>query len=160
VISNDKKRKVLSRIKEIESFIISRGDPAITIGSLRKAIAAESAELAKSSDSLTPILRTALVINWKESAMKSRYERFVRKFPEISTLSALKRKMDHTEPLDFCKIYLNINANRLAAEKNPKYCLLRGLNRRLFGISEMFPPFFRNQSNQASLTMSALSNSF
>ena len=59
--------------------------------------------------------------------MQSRYKRFVATFPEISTLSALKRVMDNTEPLDFCKTYLNINANSSAADKNPKYCLLREL---------------------------------
>jgi hypothetical protein len=90
-------------------------------------VAEECAELAKSSDSVTPILRTALIINWRESAMKVRYKRFVDSFPEISTLLALKRVMDATTPLDFCKTYLNINANISAADKNPKYCLLKEL---------------------------------
>jgi hypothetical protein len=127
MISESKKREVLSRISEIESFIISHRDGVISIGALCSAILATSAELAKSLDSLTPILRTAFVINWRESAMKSRYERFVKTFPEISTLAALKRVMDTTEPLDFCKTYLNINANKSAAGKNPKYCLLKEL---------------------------------
>jgi hypothetical protein len=141
MISNNKKQEVLSRISEIENFIISRGDGAIAIGALCSDITAESAELANSSDSLTPILRTSLVINWRESAMKSRYERFIATFPEISTLSALKRVMDSTEPLDFCKTYLNINANSSAADKNPKYCLLRELTngfleyQTVFGLS-------------------------
>jgi hypothetical protein len=124
VISNDKKRTVLSRIRKIENFIISHDDRASTIGALRRSIRAESAVLAKSSDSLTPILRTSLVINNRESSMKSRYERFVKKFRKISTLLALKRVMDGTDPLDFCKTYLNINAT---SDKNPKYCLLREL---------------------------------
>jgi hypothetical protein len=59
--------------------------------------------------------------------MKSRYERFKEKFPNVSTLLALKRIIDSTEPLDFCTTYLNINANSFAADKNPKYCLLREL---------------------------------
>jgi hypothetical protein len=127
VISSEKKQEVLSRIKEIESFIILHGDRDIAIGDLCAVIAAESFALAKSSDSLAPILRTSLVINWRESAMKSRYDRFVREFPEISTLAALKRVMDSTEPLAFCKEYLDINANSSAPDKNPKYCLLREL---------------------------------
>ncbi len=141
MISNDKKQEVLSRISEIENFIISRGDGPIAIGALCSRIAAESAELAKSSDSLTPVLRTSLVINWRESAMISRYKRFIREFPKISTLLALKRAMDSTRPLDFCKTYLNINANSSAADKNPKYCLLRELTngfleyQKLFGLS-------------------------
>jgi len=48
-------------------------------------------------------------------------------FPEISTLSALKRVMDTTEPLAFCETYLKIHANSAAADKNPKYCLLKAL---------------------------------
>jgi len=35
--------------------------------------------------------------------------------------------MDKTDPLDFCKRYLNINANSSTANENPKYCLLREL---------------------------------
>ncbi len=110
MISNEKKQEVLSLISEIENLTVKHDDKDIAIGTLCRTITAESAELAKSSDSLTPILRTALVINWKESAMKSRYERFVRCFPEISTLSALKRVMDNKGALDFCKTYLKINA--------------------------------------------------
>lgn len=127
MISNDKKPKILSQIKEIEDFVISHDDRASTIDALRDVLAEESAELAKLSDSLTPILRTSLVINNTEAAMKSRYKRFVEKFPSISTLSALKRVMDSTKPWDFCKTYLKIDANPAAADKNPKYCLLREL---------------------------------
>lgn len=127
MISNDKKNEVLAQISEIENFIVKRDDQDITIGALCDFISAESLDLAKSADSLAPILRTSLVINWKESAMKSRYARFVKAFPAVTTLMDLKRVMDSTEPLDFCKRYLNINANRLAPEKNPKYCLLREL---------------------------------
>lgn len=124
MLSNEKKEEVLSKIKIIENFIISHGDGDIAIGTMCSAITAESAELAYSDDSLMPILRTALVINWRESAMKRRYDRFKNIFPKISTLSALKRIMDSTEPLDFCKTYLDINAK---TDKNPKYCLLREL---------------------------------
>lgn len=127
MISNDKKRGVLARIREIETFTLKRSDKDIAIGALCKDIAAESAKLAKSTDSLTPILRTSLVINWKECAMKSRYDRFRKKFPEITTLSALKRAMDSTAALEFCKKYLDITASSSAADKNPKYCLLREL---------------------------------
>ena len=127
MISNDKKREVLARIREIETFTLKRDYKDIAIGALCKDIAAESAKLAKSTDSLTPILRTSLVINWKESAMKSRYDRFRKQFPEITTLSALKQAMDSTAALEFCKKYLDINASSSAADNNPKYCLLREL---------------------------------
>jgi hypothetical protein len=56
--------------------------------------------------------------------MKSRYDHFRKEFPKISTLSALKRVMDNTDALGFCKTYLNINAK---TGKNPKYSLLREL---------------------------------
>ena len=127
MISNERKQEILTRISEIENFIISGSDRSITIGVLCARITAECAALTSSLDSLAPILRTALVINWRESAMKSRYQRFKEKFPNVSTLLALKRIIDSTEPLDFCKTYLNINANSFAADKNPKYCLLREL---------------------------------
>lgn len=127
MISNDKKQEVLSRISEIENFTIKHDDKDITIGALCRSITAESAELSKLSDSLMPILRTALVINWREAAMKSRYDHFRKEFPEISTLSSLRRVMDSTDPLDFCRTYLNINANSSAPAKNPKYRLLKEL---------------------------------
>ncbi len=56
-------------------------------------------------------------------------------------MSALKRVMDGTEPLEFCKTYLRINANSSAAEKNPKYSLLKELTdgfleyQKLFGLA-------------------------
>lgn len=56
--------------------------------------------------------------------MRSRYDRFIGMFPEITTLSALQRIMSSTEPLDFCGKYLNINAKIVT---NPKYCLLKEL---------------------------------
>lgn len=127
MISNEKKQEVLSQINEIEKSIIKQDGNDITIGALCMDKRAESAELAKASDSLMPILRTSLVINWKESAMKSRYDRFRKEFPQISTLSDLKRVIDRTDALKFCKEYLNINANSSVPDKNPKYCLLREL---------------------------------
>lgn len=127
MISSEKKLEVLARINEIENFIVSSNGRDTSIGALCGVITAESSELSNSSDSLAPVLRTALVINFRESAMKSRYQRFVAMFPEISTLFALKRVMDTTVPLAFCKTYLNINANSAAADKNPKYCLLKAL---------------------------------
>ncbi len=123
MISNKQKAEVLARIREIEAFVISPGD-GVTIGAVCTLVAAESAELAKSSDSLRPILRTALVINWKESAMESRCKRFAAMFPEISTLLALKRVMDKTKPVEFCKTHLNIRAT---TGKNQKYQLLKEL---------------------------------
>src|SRR5882672_2447875 len=127
MLSNDKKQEVLSRISEIEKYVLKHNDKDIPIDVLCGIKTAESDELAKLSDSVMPILRTALVINWKESAMKSRYNHFRKTFPEISTLSALKSVMDRTDPLEFCKRYLNINANRSTPNENPKYCLLREL---------------------------------
>jgi hypothetical protein len=127
MLSDEKKQKVLARINEIERSIVRHADEDIGIGPLCRSITKQSAQLANSSDSLTPILRTALVINWKESAMKSRYDRFRRSFPDISTLSALKQAMDSTDALEFCKKYLNINASSSAADKNPKYRLLKEL---------------------------------
>jgi hypothetical protein len=154
MLSNDKKEKVLSQINKIENIIISLGDGGIAIGTMCSAITAESAELADSCDSLMPILRTALVIKWRESAMKPRYDRFRNKFPKISTLLALKRIMDKTKPLDFCKTYLDINAT---TDKNPKYCLLRELTdgfleyQKHFGLSSEIEAI-RHWSKQVDLS--------
>ena len=63
MISNDKKQEVLSRINEIENFVMAAGDRGITIGVFCTRITAECAALTISADSLAPILRTALVIN-------------------------------------------------------------------------------------------------
>jgi GAF domain-containing protein len=123
-MSNDKKQEVLSRIGEIENFITTHDGKAIVISALGKAESARAAQLRQSSDSLTPILRTALVINARESAMRHQYERFMKRFPEITTLSSLQRVMESTEPLEFCRTYLDINARLLT---NPKYCLLKVL---------------------------------
>ena len=76
------------------------------------------------TDALRPILRTALVINWPESAMIKRYDQFIKNFPEISTLLELKRVIDNTDPLEFCITYLDIKAK---SENNPKYLLLKEL---------------------------------
>jgi len=127
MLSDDEKQEALSLINEIEHSIVRHADKDIGIGSLCRSITEESAKLTNSSDSLTPILRTALVINWKESAMVVRYSRFRKEFPNITTLSALKQAMDSTDPLEFCKKYLDINASSSAADNNPKYCLLREL---------------------------------
>jgi hypothetical protein len=71
VLSNEKRQEVLSRISEIESFVIKHDDKDVAICALCNKKAAESEKLTELSDSLMPILRTALVINWRESAMKS-----------------------------------------------------------------------------------------
>lgn len=92
MLSNEKRQEVLSRISEIESYVIKHADKDIAICVLCKKIAAESEELADLSDSLMPILRTALVINWRESAMKSRYNHFRKAFPEISTCQQVSSK--------------------------------------------------------------------
>jgi hypothetical protein len=64
------------------------------------------------------------VINARESAMRYRYKRFITTFPEITALSGLQRVMDSTEPLQFCRTYLDINAKIVT---NPQYCLLKVL---------------------------------
>ena len=126
-ISERQKAQILSKIIEIENFALSPSDGGITVRAFGERIMAVCAELANSSDSVTPVFRTALVINWPEKAMESRYKRFREVFPQITTLSHLKHPMDSSSALSFCKRYLDINANKSAAKKNPKYSLLREL---------------------------------
>lgn len=123
-MSEAERQAVLSKISQIENFITTHDGRTLAISALAKAEEAKSAELRESSDSLAPILRTALVINARESAMKPRYERFIKMFPEITALSDLQRVMNSTEPLEFCRRYLNINAKIVT---NPKYWLLKVL---------------------------------
>jgi hypothetical protein len=124
MITSKKKKEVLSHLEEIKRSVILKDGEDITIGELCNRCLLESEKLLESADSVAPILRTSLVMRWKESAMRSRYERFRTEFPEISTLEKLKNVIDNTDALKFCKNHLNINANSSA---NPKYVLLKEL---------------------------------
>lgn len=119
MITSAKRLEVLSLISKIEN--------SMSLSHSATSIADSCERLIKSTDAVAPVLRTALVINWKESMMKQRYERFVKMFPEISSLSELKKILDDTPPLEFCKTYLDINANPSTPENNPKYRLLKEL---------------------------------
>lgn len=123
MLSADKKEEVLARIRDIANTMAEN----VTIGSIAEDAQINAAELRMSNDSLMPILRTALVINWKEVAMKTRYKRFRCRYPEIWSLLTLKRVIDTTDALTFCKEYLDINADKAIPEKNPKYALLKEL---------------------------------
>jgi hypothetical protein len=121
MLSDSKRDDALKRFVQIEQRVLSAS------GSKRFAGNGEDTELLASSDAVAPVLRTALVINWRESAMKVRYERFRRQFPEIDSLAALKAAIDRTKPLDFCRTYLQINADPANPVANPKYRLLTTL---------------------------------
>ena len=124
MISIEKRNQVFSRVMEIEKTVVSRDGRDVSIQEIGEAAVRNAAMLAESSDALMPVLRTALVINWKEAAMKPRYDRFRAEFPEVSTLAKLKQVLDAVEPVEFCSMYLDINAT---SEMNPKYRLLLGL---------------------------------
>ena len=134
-ISERQKAQILSKIIEIENFALSPSDGGITVRAFGERIMAECAELANSSDSVTPVFRTALVINWPEKAMESRYKRFRELFPQITTLSHLKHAMDSSSALSFCKRYLDINANKSAATKESEVFALTRAYQRLSGLS-------------------------
>lgn len=123
-MSDAQRQAVLSKISQIENFITTHDGKKVAISDVGKAEAAKSAELLKSTDSLAPILRTALVINARESGMRKRYDLFIKTFPEITGLLELQHVMNSTEPLEFCRKYLNIKAKLVT---NPKYCLLKVL---------------------------------
>ena len=124
MISSEERKAVVCKVHEIEATVVSRDGKDVLIREIGEAAVEESIRLAVSSDALMPVLRTALVINWKEAAMKPRYDRFRAEFPEVSTLENLKKVLDELEPVDFCRKYLNINASSM---ENPKYRLLLGL---------------------------------
>ena len=124
MITDDERKEILSKISEIEATVVSRDGRAVSMREIGEAAVHISARLATSSDALMPVLRTALVINWREAAMKLRYDRFRTKFPEVSTLESLKQVMDEVEPVEFSRTYLDIKAS---SDRNPKYRLLRGL---------------------------------
>jgi len=97
-------------------------------------------QLRKSTDVIAPILRTALVINWRERAMEVRYARFCKLYPKIKTLNELKscmpRQVRENTDIDkklrdeivaFCKDYLDINVDKDQPHRNPKYRLLQSL---------------------------------
>ena len=135
MITDEDRKAVISKIHEIEVTVVSRDGRSVPIRELGQAAAHVSAKLASSSDALMPVLRTALVINWREAAMKPRYDRFRAEFPEVSTLASLKKVLDEVEPLEFCNKYLNINANSI---ENPKYRLLLELTNGFLGYQQAF----------------------
>ena len=94
------------------------------IGESATQVLKDADALLHSGDALMPVLRTALVINWKEAAMAKRYQRFKREFPAITSLSQLKQVMQAEDPMVFCRTYLDINAS---SADNPKYVLLKNL---------------------------------
>lgn len=119
--------RVLLLIKEIEEAIVTHGSQAHSLSHVCNIVSSKSKELLNSTDSLSPILRTALVINWKESAMQSRYKRFKELFPEVTDLQHLKKLIESINAFDFCTIYLNIKPNPTKPQANPKYALLKTL---------------------------------
>ena len=135
MISDQQKDRVLSLIQTIERELITNEQ---TISQVCTLVREESELLLLSNDSLAPILRTALVINWREAAMKPRYERFRRLFPEISGVADLHRVIRSMGALDFCRQYLDISANPVHPERNPKYKLLRELTEGFLAYMEHF----------------------
>jgi hypothetical protein len=97
------------------------------IEDISKEVDLRAEELLKRDDAFTPVFRTALVINWPEASMTKRYKRFKVEFPEIDCLHRLHEVIEKTSALEFCDKYLDIKANTINPEKNPKYSLLRTL---------------------------------
>ena len=124
MLTQAQKVEIRAKVAEMESTIVPSEHGDDTIGALARDDADLAAELLASDDPLMPILRTALVINWKEVAMVRRYDHFRKTFPHISTLFELKRAMDALDPIAFCKSHLKIDAT---SDSNPKYRLLRNL---------------------------------
>lgn len=120
MLHNEEKRRILKKFEEIER---ERTKDGKLIREIAQASVDKSEWLLSSIDPIAPVLRTALVINWREVAMKSRYERFRRMFPEIDSLAALSSVINKVPPLDFCKEYLNIESDK--PEKNPKLSRLK-----------------------------------
>lgn len=131
-LTQSQQELIRSRLDRIERSMI---DSQTSIGQLCKVVLHKTAELRASNDPIPPILRTALVINWPESAMKERYSRFRHKYPHIQTLESLCETIRRVEPMEFCVDYLNINANPDKPEANPKYKLLETL---AFGFQEYY----------------------
>lgn len=128
-ITEGRKSEVLELIKGIEKSITENNKTNSSIATICEIEFKKSEELLTSTDSLAPILRTALVINWREAAMKSRYDRFRKLFPSILDLQGLMGAIESTTAFEFCANYLNINPNPLKPEANPKYALLRTLTK-------------------------------
>jgi len=125
MLPEERRGEIVATFLKMEAFV-PEGKNGASIGEMARKAVETADRLSVATDALMPVLRTALVINWKESAMKSRYERFRCKFPEITTLAALKDALDKAEPVHFCEHYLRINATN---EQNPKYKLLKGLTK-------------------------------
>ena len=129
MITEKRKAEILNILRDMEESLVVINGRSCSIAQLSVLADKESKILRASNDSLAPILRTALVINWRESAMVSRYKRFKESYPSVSDLSKLQRVLDSTAAINFCKEYLNINANENKPDANPKYVLLKTLTK-------------------------------
>ena len=123
MLDAQEKARIMGKYLELEATIVN-GE---SIGERARKSVDESAGLSGTEDPVAPVLRTALVINWPEIAMKTRYAAFRVRYPEIDSLAKLREVMRATPPLDFCVGYLGINANPLKPDQNPKYVMLRAL---------------------------------
>lgn len=122
------KSQFMKKFESLENqHILDANGKSITLADYCKKKLENSKRLQESTDSLTPIYKTALEINWKQSAMKKRLEYFRENFPEVNSLEKMHEIIISTDPLVFCKKYLLINANPHKPDKNPKYRLLQEL---------------------------------
>lgn len=129
MIATEQKSEILNLLSKMEESLVVTDAGTNSIAALCEVSDKKSKLLLESIDPLTPILRTALVINWRESSMQSRYDRFRKLYPAISNLSDLQNALDSTDAMLFCKDYLDIKANPLKPDANPKYALLKTLTK-------------------------------
>ena len=119
------KNDVLKKLEDMKKILLKVEEQHISLHAKCDAEEKESKELENSTDSLTPVLRTALVINWTETAMKTRYKNFREKYPNITSLKDIFEVLNTKDAGTICKDYLIINSNK--PENNPKYLRLKTL---------------------------------
>jgi hypothetical protein len=118
------KNHVIEKFRKLEAHLLEGNQ---SIGGRCEAAFEIAKRLMLSNDAMTPVLRTALVINWRESAMKVRYERFRKLYPEVRSLRRLQELISMHSAEEFCVNCLDIHPNPESPEKNPKYALLKAL---------------------------------
>jgi len=122
------KQKFYERFSQLEKeYIQNENGETVNIKAYCSQKLQNTQNLMVSTDALTPVLKTALVINWKTVAMQKRIKRFQNLYPEIDSLEKMQNLLNTMDALLFCKRYLDINVNPAKPDKNPKYVLLKNL---------------------------------
>lgn len=111
-LTDDELKRTLNQIQKIET-LTAKDDADDQIDTIKK-IAVKKVkrqkELLELKNTARPIVATGLVMRWVYTThSRPRIERFLRLYPEVTTLKELRKRLDTKDEISFCRDYLNIN---------------------------------------------------